>query len=136
MFEGKSETYILRTWLRAAEEFTESLTPHVGTFAAITGHAAWYTQNRDDLADMTRMIEEIAGARAATNPDKVDGILLRSKSPTSRLSRITDDLLQLCVNSGILIGAEERSARQDAIRAALQRRRRAMGLKGRSYRPD
>ncbi len=136
MFEGKSERDVLRIWLRAAEEFAQSAAPHVAKFAVISGHAAWSVLRGDDLSDMTRVVEEIAGARAASNPGKVDAVLLRSGAVTMRLGTVTEDLLQSCVNLGILTSPEERTARADAIDNAVKRRRRSMGLKGRYFLAD
>lgn len=133
MFEGKSRDDLLRLWLKASEEFSASPTPHVGEFALITGQVRNYILQADSSWVAMHVIEEIAGAKANTNPDKVDAVLLRSRSMTSFLRGDAEELLDECIRDGIVKSAEEGKQRLDVVSNAIQRRRSAMGLKGRGY---
>lgn len=133
MIAKKPREDVLRLWLRAADEFAKSPTPHVGHFAGLTGEACWHVIKNQNLLTVTHVVEEIAGARAKTNPDKVDAVLLRSRLINSLLHGDADQLLDECVKDGIVRNAEEGKARLTAIWEAIQRRRQAIGLKGRGY---
>jgi hypothetical protein len=133
MFEGKSRDDLLRLWLRAADEFTASPTPHVGEFALITGQVRNYILEADSSWVAMHVIEEIAGAKAKTSPDKVDKVLLRSRTMTSIVRGDAEELFDECIRDGIFKSVEESKQRLDAIVNAIQRRRRAIGLKGRGY---
>lgn len=130
MFRGKSKEDILKTWLRAADEFTQ--TGHVGKFAIITGQTLFHLDHQEELWLATHVVEEIAGARAATNPDKVDAVLLRSRTLTSQLAVSSEDLLEECVRTNI-IAAEDSKPRANAVSESIRRRRTAIGCKGRGY---
>lgn len=130
MFRGKSKDDILKIWLRAADEFSQ--TGHVGKFAIITGQTLFHRDHQEELWLATHVVEEIAGARAATNPDKVDAVLLRSRTVTSHLAVSSADLLNECVRANI-IATEDSEPRANAISEAIQRRRKAIGCKGRGY---
>lgn len=133
MFFSIPRDEVLRLWLRAAEEFSKSTNPNVGQFAILTGRATAHADYREDLALAVHVVQEIAGARSGSNPDKVDRVLLRSGSITSSIWGHSEELLQECVKAGII--ASEREARQleDAISEAIARRRMKMGLRGRNY---
>jgi hypothetical protein len=123
----------VRIWLRAAEEFTQSPAPPIGPFAVITADADWRFFRSQYLKVAVHVVEEIVRARAKTNPDKVDATLLRSRSIDSFVRGHCDDLLIECAKAGIIAGDAERNARLHGIDGAIERRRRAMGLKGRGY---
>lgn len=132
MFAGISREDVLKIWLKAAGEFAQSQTPHVSAFVAITGQAEFNGEREEDLWLVAHVVEEIAGARATTNPDKVDAVLLRSRTVTSYVECSSEELLDECSKAGI-IGVEEGKVRLNAIREAIQHRRRAFGLKGRGF---
>lgn len=133
MFDGKSKEDILRLWLKAAKEFSQSPTPHVSAFGKLTGQAQWHWDGCEDLWFAIHIVEEIARARAATNPNKVDQVLLRSRLATTSIEGRSRDLIDECVKSGIITSAEDGKVELDAIRDAMRRRRREIGLKGRGY---
>lgn len=133
MFRRKSREDVLRIWLRAAEEFAQSPTPHVGVFADITGQANREVTRNEGLLIAKHVAEEIAGARAQTNPDKVDAVFLQARFTTTLVWGDSDELLDECVRDGIVKDAAEKKQRLDAISGAIRRRRSAMGIKGRRY---
>lgn len=132
MFAGKSREEVLRIWLRAAEEFAQSATPHVGAFLAKSGQAEFHGERGQELWLVAHVVEEIAGARSTTNPDKVDAVLLRSRTITSCVRGSSEELLDECAKMGILTG-DQAGARLSSINQAIRRRRSAIGLKGRGF---
>lgn len=131
-FEG-SRDEVLRMWLRAAEEFCQSSAPNVGKFAALTGRVSAHGDLREELALAVHVIEEIAGARSTTKPDKVDRVLLRSSTITASIWGHSQSLLQECVQTHAITCEEDGERRLDSISMTIERRRRAFGLKGRGY---
>lgn len=124
---------VLRLWLRAAEEFSKSTNPNVGQFAIFTGRVTADADQKEDLALAVHVVQEIAGARSGSNPDKVDRVLLRSGSITSSIWGHSEELLQECVKAGIIASEREANLVEQGISGAIARRRMTMGLKGRSF---
>lgn len=128
-----SRKEILLTWLQAAESFSNSQEPNVGHFSALTGRVSAHADHCEDLALAVHVVEEIAGTRSTTNSDKVDRVLLRSRMMTTSLRGHSKALLQECVKERLVPSEAEGNERLDAIRQAIQRRRNAMGIKGRGF---
>lgn len=118
--------------MKAAEEFSNAPTPHVAVFGKLTGQVEWHYDRHEDLWHAIHLIEEIVGARAATNPDKVDKVLLKSRQATISIEGTSRMLLDECDSEGIITPSDMK-ARLEAISNAIARRRAALGIKGRGY---